>query len=316
MLSKLIQQRTESLKPKAFSLIELSIVILIIGILVTGVTQGSRLLQEFNISNARTITQSSDVASIKGLTLWLDATNEDLLKSSTVASINDANFGNINIDDRISAWKDENPQSSQKITVLALSDDSRPTYVKRGINNIPSLSFDDENFMQSTDLVPLAAGDDEYTIALVVQFFSTDNRDSYVVFQGSDTVTSNNAAGIRKSNGRLYFYGSKNDATIPNSGSYADKESYIIIARVNNNNSDNVLSYVNNIQGNLYSSSDNSTLEVSDDGFFIGSRTFNDKRFQFNGLLSEVIYYDRALKKTEITSVNNYLAKKYNIKLE
>lgn len=37
---------------KAFSLIELSIVILIIGILVTGVTQSSRLVRQMKIASA------------------------------------------------------------------------------------------------------------------------------------------------------------------------------------------------------------------------------------------------------------------------
>ena len=63
-------------KSLAFSLIELSIVILIIGILIAGVTQGSRLVRESRVKTAQTLTQSSDVSSIKDLVLWLDATKE------------------------------------------------------------------------------------------------------------------------------------------------------------------------------------------------------------------------------------------------
>lgn len=44
---------------KAFSLIELSIVILIIGILVAGVTSSSRLINQMRLTSARTLTQSS-----------------------------------------------------------------------------------------------------------------------------------------------------------------------------------------------------------------------------------------------------------------
>ena len=52
---------------KAYSMMEMSLLILIIGILVAGVTQGSRLIQQFRLQNARTLTQSSPVASIKDL---------------------------------------------------------------------------------------------------------------------------------------------------------------------------------------------------------------------------------------------------------
>jgi prepilin-type N-terminal cleavage/methylation domain-containing protein len=54
---------------KAFSLIELSIVILIIGILIAGVTQGSRLVRESKITTAVTLTQSAPIASVKDLVL-------------------------------------------------------------------------------------------------------------------------------------------------------------------------------------------------------------------------------------------------------
>ena len=60
---------------KAFSLIELSIVILIIGILVAGVTQSSRLVSQFRLLSARNITQSSPVHSIKDLLIWLETTS-------------------------------------------------------------------------------------------------------------------------------------------------------------------------------------------------------------------------------------------------
>lgn len=55
-----------SFKKSAFSLIELSIVILIVGILIAGVTQSSRMVGKSRIKTAKTLTQSSPVGSIKG----------------------------------------------------------------------------------------------------------------------------------------------------------------------------------------------------------------------------------------------------------
>lgn len=63
----------------AFSLIELSIVILIIGILVAGVTQSSRLIRQMKISSARSITNSSPVSSISNLAGWWETTLDSSL---------------------------------------------------------------------------------------------------------------------------------------------------------------------------------------------------------------------------------------------
>jgi len=70
---------------KAFSLIELSIVILIIGILVAGVTQSSRLISQMRLTSLRNITRSSVVPTIQNLTLWLETT---MLESFEVEPIN------------------------------------------------------------------------------------------------------------------------------------------------------------------------------------------------------------------------------------
>ncbi|MBM3590130.1 MAG: prepilin-type N-terminal cleavage/methylation domain-containing protein [Alphaproteobacteria bacterium] len=46
---------------KAFSLIEISVVILIIGILIAGISQGIDLYNDFNLTKARNITKNSRV---------------------------------------------------------------------------------------------------------------------------------------------------------------------------------------------------------------------------------------------------------------
>ena len=55
---------------KAFSLIELSVVILIIGILVAGVTSSSRSVKRMKILTAQNLTTSAPVSSIKDLIFW------------------------------------------------------------------------------------------------------------------------------------------------------------------------------------------------------------------------------------------------------
>jgi prepilin-type N-terminal cleavage/methylation domain-containing protein len=57
----------KSLPAKAFSLIELSIAVLIIGIIIAGITQSSSLIQKMALSSARSLTSSSPVASMRDL---------------------------------------------------------------------------------------------------------------------------------------------------------------------------------------------------------------------------------------------------------
>lgn len=64
------------MKKNAFSLIELSIVILIIGILIVGVAQSGSLVGKFRLSSARNLTQNSSVASIPGMIFWVDSVSE------------------------------------------------------------------------------------------------------------------------------------------------------------------------------------------------------------------------------------------------
>jgi len=90
-------------KSRAFSLIELSIVILIIGIIIAGVTQGSRLVREFKLKTAQTLTRSSPVSSIKGLSAWFETS----LENSFLESEMDENVA-------ITQWNDINPQSTNK----------------------------------------------------------------------------------------------------------------------------------------------------------------------------------------------------------
>ena len=61
---------------KAFSLVELSMVILIIGILIAGVSQGIDLYQDMRLATARSLTQNSRVNRIEDLTMWFEATSE------------------------------------------------------------------------------------------------------------------------------------------------------------------------------------------------------------------------------------------------
>ena len=63
-------------KNSAFTLIEISIVVLIIGILVASISQVYEMIFEATLKSARNLSRSSRVTRIDDLILWLDATSE------------------------------------------------------------------------------------------------------------------------------------------------------------------------------------------------------------------------------------------------
>jgi prepilin-type N-terminal cleavage/methylation domain-containing protein len=81
----------------AFSLVEISVVILVIGILISGISTGVDLYRDYKISSARNYTINSKVSRIRDIGFWLDTTR---LKSLETAS---GSFDPIN-GDKIKNW--------------------------------------------------------------------------------------------------------------------------------------------------------------------------------------------------------------------
>ncbi len=143
---------------KAFSLIELSIVLLIIGIIIAGVTSSSRLVSAMRVSVAQSITKSSPVSSINGLTAWYDAVSEESFLSAEQED-----------GATVSVWNDINPQTTSKINLPQSTADSRPIYKQSDINHLPSLLFDgaDDSFRLENKMLSDFVNVDGVTIFMV-----------------------------------------------------------------------------------------------------------------------------------------------------
>jgi len=159
-------------KNRAFSLVELSIVILIIGVLVAAVGQGLDLLQDSRLAAARTITKSSRVSSLRDLALWFETTSEE----SFIAS--EAFDGN-----PIGTWNDINPQRSKVVATSA----NKPIYTSSAIGGLPALRFD--GLSSAFDISNIATfGTDGATI-----FFVAAARGTPAIYQNILTAKSNDA---------------------------------------------------------------------------------------------------------------------------
>jgi len=158
---------------KAFSLIELSIVILIIGIIVAGITQSSRMISAYKLLIARNQTNNSPVASISNIVVWLDATSE--------ASFNDneAQDGS-----KVSIWKDLSLSSITKNNAQQSNALLRPTYKSRCINSLPCLNFDSAN-SQNLDINLSDIVNSNYTVFFVERRQSGQNNSYFLASENN-----------------------------------------------------------------------------------------------------------------------------------
>lgn len=302
---------------RAFSLIELSIVILIVGIIIAGITGSSSLVRKMRLNTASSLTKSSDVNSITGLKMWLETTAENSI-------INAAGSASLNNLDQISRWIDSNPQSTIKIDLSSTST-SRPTYISDSLGGIPAINFNGSQFLFNSSNVPLMANSKEYTIVVVWRRNSSASNTMYVISQGS--VANNSMAALTYFSGDSYgFTGLYNDNySLPTSTASRCNTGCITVLRVNANvatpsaSTPAISFYVNSnsISNTTFSTTNSpSNLTLATNEIVVGARASDRSATEMtNGVISEVIVFDRALLNEEITSINAYLSKKYSIRL-
>jgi prepilin-type N-terminal cleavage/methylation domain-containing protein len=295
-------------KKLAFSLIELSIVILIIGILVAGVTQSSRLVAQMRLASAQSVTRSADISSIRDMVFWAETSLENSITNSA---------GSLQIEDgnSVSSWNDINPQISAKINVTQATTANQPTYKALGINGLPSLSFNgSNNILLNTSTTPLPASDKNYSLVLVWRPNSVNIAAGQILMSQSNNVsTGSNLASIYIPPTSSYGFAGDNNDYLPTAVSA--NTSYVSIITVNNTlASNNISVYTNsNTPSTGTSNAGSANLNLGAQRFSVGARIDNVQ--YFGGLISEAIIFDRTLKIDEVRSINSYLSKKYGIKI-
>jgi len=299
---------------KAFSLIELSIVILVIGILVVGVTKGSRLMTEAKLKSAQALTSSSPVNAMTGVVLWLDATDASTIATGTIAS---NTYTNPDDGSLVVKWKDRNPQlvNSSKQELAAISDGNRPVYTKNGINGLPTLSFDSasSDYLKSSNSA-IASGKTGYTMVAVWQANSLSTGMIFAQGGCSVGVNEGSAAGMySKNDGIIASWGCGATGDLGSgSNKYSAKNPNIAIAQVNKSLTNKMSLYLNSTTP--VSGTPTTVVDLISAPIFVGTESGTGSFF--NGYISELIVFDRSLTVAEIADVAGYLSKKYSIKLK
>lgn len=300
-----------SLKNKsAFSLIELSIVILVIGVLIAGVVTGSKMVTKAKIAMAANQTKSSVVPGLKDLIFWIET-------SSTGSVIGSNAADSVPFDgDTVSKWNDINPQSMSKINPVPLAGDESPTYKENGINGLPSILFDAVNDRLVASGISVSRNNSFFAVFNVNLAVSSSSRDIVTITSsgGHGAMLELNTYSYVRSLYRNPMGGGGGD-DFYSAQAISSKKNYII-SSVKNYDTTSQKVWLNN---SIFINSSSTLGDFSNPiqsitvGNLHGASGGNVR--PLDGQISEIIIYNRALKQDEIDDVEAYLSKKYSISL-
>lgn len=280
-----------------FSLIELSIVILVIGILVIGITQGSRIIREAKLKSARALTAGSPINSISDLAIWLDATSTQSFDDAT---------NNVDIQN----WYNIDPRDTGGKKAIQATAGNRPTYIDKAINDLPSIRFVRANSKYMSVASGFDGDAENVTLFLVWKPSSAAGVENDLLEKWSGGSVVSYPYVLRSTNN--YGFGAydltNNPGTTSNSNRRIGVTNLISARRIKNGLMQLRLNGVQEVA----SVTDNTVGKTSNtQNLFIGCR--GDITQCTDGDIGEIVIFSRALKDTEIASVEQYLDQKWGI---
>ncbi len=284
-------------KIKAFSLIELSLVIIVVGILISGIIGANTLYQKAQLSTARSLTMSSPVHSIKGLVTWYETSLESSFKTSE------------GIDgSSLSIWYDNNKQTVFKNNASQSTSTKQPLFVENAFSNgIPGVRFDGSNDTMPFDGSVLVGT--SYSIFIVEQKRASLNQ-QYMLAGSSSTIDTMLYFGYYSSDNLISFvhYGYGVNSYYSNSSlAYNNPKPRIHTGILNAYNSRSI--WLNGVSQSLIGTIPTNPL-VAWTGANIGLRFTS-----YNGDIGEIIMFNRVLTTEERQAVESYLGKKFGVNI-
>jgi prepilin-type N-terminal cleavage/methylation domain-containing protein len=295
----LTKKYIKKINKKAFTLIEISVVILIISVMIVGVITSKSILTKSRLANAQSLTQQSFVNEINNdLIAWYETSLEGSFKSSELK--NDGSY--------ITVWNDSNKSvvTKNNATVATpLNTGNQPILIQNVFyNSIPGLRFSGSQYL-NFDGTKFAQN--SYTVFVVEQRSSNKSENYFIGGTGSS------------SNGNLSLgYGS---------------DTSILFSHYSNDFTRSIASYkpqtpimhtflFNNTIGKKHSINGGSiaintpaqtTSITSFNQAMIGAYNPSGTLKTYVGDLAEIIMFKRSLKTEEIKAIESYLGSKYGI---
>jgi len=287
---KILEYYSLNKKKSAFSLIEVSIVIVIIGLLIFGVIGSKHLVAKSRLSTARSLTNSSPISSVRDNALWLESSLDELAFSDNP----EASDG-----DSLSSWKD-NSYNQNKSTITAVG--TGPTYANT-INNVQAVQFagSASNYLQISDAAFL--NNTDYTI-FVLEKREANSSDNYFIGDGTDTTANQTLIlGYSTDAAPIHSQGTGNNYTagLESYLSYSGKPRLFTFMSSSTNGKK---MYINGV----LAAEDVDTTQLS------GITTL-PIGMSYNGEIGEIAIFTRALKAVERIEIEDYMGKKWNNKV-
>jgi hypothetical protein len=316
-------------KNRAFSLVEISVVIVIVMIMIAGLIQGSRLIGSMRITTARNLTNSSAMPWINYIVTWYDATAADAFNES------ENNDGN-----KISRWNGAEIRYSDRINTTQVDDAKKPIFVANGMYGLPSIKFDGvDDYLVSEYLEQSILTYRSGAVFIVFEpktISSTAKRS--IFYQPSEcgrefdvgygfggSVSKIGLASSSEDCGSVNATTSSLNYVVPNEKIVVSMNIYQ--APMTKGDISNIKIYRNGYLettskvGDGYNSAlIESTKKYADgsDRIYLGARKTSDSANPssfFEGLLGEMIVFNRSLNNEDRKEIEKYLGKKWGIKV-
>jgi hypothetical protein len=283
-------------KYSAFSLIEISMVILIIGILIAGTIKGSHLMAQYKLSVLQKLTRDSDVGQIPDLVAWYETTLDESFNYAEAAD-----------NTEISTWYDIGSQRAKSNATQSTSG-IKPKYSIDSSLGLPLIFFTggSSQFLNLPDnTVP--SNNLPYTIFMVSKV--TSNCSCGVLGSGNYGVTNQSNSFRYDPSGNFRNFWWSND--LGSTAGSMNPVNTLRIMSITYNTVDGRKFYINGALNASLSSTTRASLSTNN---FIGKTIGSSGANLFmNGHIGEIIIYNRGLKNEERQSVEKYLGKKFNI---
>ncbi|MES2961892.1 MAG: prepilin-type N-terminal cleavage/methylation domain-containing protein [Pseudomonadota bacterium] len=273
---------------RAFSLIEVSAVILIIGILIAGVFAGTSIIKRARLQTAESLSKSSPIPGIASNALWLETSLENSISDS------ESNDGSL-----VTSWTDQKVAGNKSAIDIV---GTGPTYANT-INYVHAIRFADSlgtNHLKISDATFL--NNTDYTI-VVVEKRQSATAGYFLRTTDSSDVASNILALGYVSDGVVGHIQTTNYTVTPKVSSYAESTNK---ARVFVFIQDSNLGKKTYINGTL-AAQDASTSQLS------GVTTLAIGK-GYTGEIGEIAIFTKALTVDDRKSVEDYLTKKWSRK--
>ncbi len=285
---------------KAFSVIEISIIILVIGILIAGISQAIEMFSEASLKSARNLSKSSRISRIDDLSLWLDATSDKAFDKEK--------------DDNstISIWKDTNPKSTAQIVGNPVSL-NLPTYTLSAINGLPTASFKKTSSTVGNCMtIPSQSfvnNSEDFTLYLI---YSPKTLDDGIIIEKNNATATTFPFSLELLSGS-YKFSIKNSAntisvTSPKQA-IIKNPNLISLSRIKGSQIEIVIDGVSATQSDTLTSSTLNNAELA-----IGCRNGATPPNFVSGDFGETAFFNRNLSVKEKTDIEEYLYKKWKMK--